>query len=155
MRDDDTPCECPRCGWLGLHSDTHEYRPTDADFNELEAIYVCPKCTDEIEVKYTTIEALELEHMLLTRGLPVDRSAQAGLERAQKKLKIELLLERLDRPISQVSRVTQKFREMMLSGRINELMVEAVEADRNREATRATRYANEELESEIPKHLLS
>ena len=25
-----------QCGWLGLHSDSEQYVPTDADFNELE-----------------------------------------------------------------------------------------------------------------------
>ena len=35
MHNEETPCKCPKCGWLGLYSDTNKYVPIDADFNEM------------------------------------------------------------------------------------------------------------------------
>ena len=69
--DTDTPCRCPRCGWLGTIHDTHEYRPTDADCNELQAINVCPRCAPEIEVQVLRqkgLDGLRREHSLLQKG---------------------------------------------------------------------------------------
>jgi hypothetical protein len=42
----DTPCRCPRCGWLGTVHDAHEYHP-----DELQTLNVCPRCAPEIEVQ--------------------------------------------------------------------------------------------------------
>ena len=57
--DDSTPCQCPCCGWLGTYHDAHEYRHTDADYNELEAIDICPRCTDEVKVQKLGQEGLD------------------------------------------------------------------------------------------------
>ena len=51
MHNDETPCKCPKCGWIGIFSDTDRYVPTDADFNEQEPRNVCPKCTSEVDVQ--------------------------------------------------------------------------------------------------------
>ena len=51
MHSEETPCACPKCGWLGMYRDTDKYVPTDSDFNELEPRYVCPRCTNEIDVQ--------------------------------------------------------------------------------------------------------
>lgn len=40
----DTPCQCPRCGWLGTLHDTHELQ-SDPPQN------ICPQCTTETAVQ--------------------------------------------------------------------------------------------------------
>ena len=71
MHSEETPCACPKCGWLGMYRDTDKYVPTDSDFNELEPRYVCPRCTNEIDVQtlgQKGLDALRQEHHLLLKG---------------------------------------------------------------------------------------
>ena len=71
MHNDETPCKCPKCGWIGMFSDTDRYVPTDADFNELEPCNVCPKCTNEVDVQalgQKGLDGLRQEYRLLLKG---------------------------------------------------------------------------------------
>lgn len=59
----DTPCQCPRCGWLGTLHDTHELQ-SDPPQN------VCPQCATETAVQTLAqkgLDALREEHRLLPK----------------------------------------------------------------------------------------
>ena len=121
MHNDETPCRCPKCAWIGMYRDAHEYRPMGADFNEMEAINVCPRCTDEVEVQTLGkkgLDGLHREHDLCTK---------MGYAHVPEKMERRAQIERIGQPLKQPSKTTTAFREMMLSGRMNQLMVEAVQ----------------------------
>lgn len=128
MHDDEIPCQCPRCGWLGTMHDTHEYRPTDADFNELDAIYVCPRCAPEIEVQKLGkkgLDGLRQEHTLLLKGsYQKDATTEARTERQSY---LERFFEHIDQPLNTKNETRQAFENMVRSGRMNELMNEGVQ----------------------------
>lgn len=127
MHDDEKPCQCPRCGWLGTMHDTHEYSPTDADFNELDAINVCPRCAPEIEVQtlgQKGLDALRQEHHLLLKG-SYQKDATIE-ERNERQRYLERFFEHIHQPLKPKNETRKAFEEMMLSGRMNELMTEAV-----------------------------
>lgn len=128
MHDDEMPCQCPRCGWLGTMHDTHEYRPTDSDFNELDAIYVCPRCAPEIEVQklgQKGLDGLRQEYRLLFKG---GYQKYATIEaRNERQSHLERFFEHIDQPLKSKSETRQAFEKMMLSGRMNELMNEGVQ----------------------------
>jgi hypothetical protein len=97
-----TPCRCPRCGWLGTLHDTHEYRPTDADFNELQAVNVCPRCAPEIEVQMLRqkgLDALRHEYALLLKPGYTGK----GGERDERRDQIERFFEHIDQPLRSTS----------------------------------------------------
>jgi Zn finger protein HypA/HybF involved in hydrogenase expression len=89
MHNDETPCKCPKCGWIGMFSDTDRYVPTDADFNELEPRNVCPKCTDEVDV-----QALD------QKGLDGLRQEYATTEaRSERQSHLERFFEHIGKPL--------------------------------------------------------
>lgn len=111
-----------------MFHDSDEYRPTDSSFNELDAISVCPKCTDEVQVQKLGakgLDALREEHRLLFKGSYQKDSTTE--ERNERQRQLERFYEHIGQPLKQVSETTKAFREMMLSGRMNQLMNEAVQ----------------------------
>ena len=79
------PCQCPKCGWLWMYSNTDKYIPTDVDMNEQESHYVCPKCADEIDVQtlgQKGLDKLRQEYRLLLKGsFQKDTSIEARNDR--------------------------------------------------------------------------
>ena len=65
MTELDTPCRCPRCGWLGtLHEPACHPTPETA-------LDVCPRCAVPTEVQrlgQKGLDALRAEHALLLKG---------------------------------------------------------------------------------------
>lgn len=124
MHNDETPCRCPKCAWIGMYRDTDKYVPTNADFNELKPRYVCPRCISGIDVQtlgQKGLDGLRREHELCTK------MGYAHVpERMERRAKIERFFEHIGQPLKQPSKTTKAFREMMLSGRMNQLMKEAV-----------------------------
>ncbi len=94
------PYRCPKCGWIGTFHDSDEYRPTDASFNELEAISVCPRCTDEVQVQtlgQKGLDALREEHRLLLKGSFLK---DASIEvRAERRNHLERFFEHIGSPL--------------------------------------------------------
>lgn len=128
MHNDETPCKCPKCGWLGMFSDTDRYVPTDADFNELEPRNVCPKCTNEVNVQalgQKGLDGLRQEHALLLKG-SYQKDATTD-DRIERQSHLERFFEHIDQPLSTKSETRQAFEKMMLRGRMNELMNEGVQ----------------------------
>ena len=82
-----TPCRCPRCGWLGTLHDTHEYRPTDADFNELQML------------RQKGLDALRHEYALLLKPGYTGK----GGERDERRDQIERFFEHIDQPLRSTS----------------------------------------------------
>lgn len=135
----ETPCKCPRCGWLGTFHDAHEYRPTDADFNELEPINVCPRCTDEVEVQtlgQKGLDGLRTRHALLLKG-SYAKDATAD-ERDEERRHLERFFEHIGQPLKAPLSTRQAFEKMVLDGTINKRMNEAVQ-----EGIAATKAARE------------
>ena len=127
MHSEETPCACPKCGWLGMYRDTDKYVPTDSDFNELEPRYVCPRCTNEIDVQtlgQKGLDALRQEHHLLLKG-SYQKDATIE-ERNERQRYLERFFEHIHQPLKPKNETRKAFEEMMLSGRMNELMTEAV-----------------------------
>lgn len=59
----DTPCQCPRCGWLGTIHDTHELQ-TEPTQN------ICPRCATETVVQglgQKGLDGLREEYQLLPK----------------------------------------------------------------------------------------
>ena len=98
MMDADTPCHCPRCRWLGTLHDTHEYRPMDADFNELPPRNVCPRCAPEVEVQtlgQKGLDGLRREHSLLQKGSFYRNHAS---DKDERRAQIERFFEHIQQP---------------------------------------------------------
>ena len=97
MHNDETPCQCPKCGWLGMYRDTDKYVPTDADFNELEPRYVCPRCTNEVYVQTLGkkgLDGLRREHDLCSK------MGYAHVpEKMERRAKIERFFEHIGSPL--------------------------------------------------------
>lgn len=125
--------------------DTHEYRPTDTDFNELDAIYVCPRCAPEIEVQklgQKGLDGLRQEHSLLLKdSYQKDATTEAKNERRSH---LARFFEHIGQPLKPKSETRQAFERMMLSGRMNELMNEGV-----REGVAATEVARKKWKPSI------
>ena len=128
MHNDETPCKCPKCGWIGIFSDTDRYVPTDADFNEQEPRNVCPKCTSEVDVQalgQKGLDGLRQEYRLLVKG---SYQKEATLEaRSERQRHLERFFEHIGQPLNPKNETRQAFEKMMLSGRMNELMNEGVQ----------------------------
>lgn len=83
MPDQDKPCCCPRCGWLGTIHDSHEFRPSD----ELAPLDVCPRCSPEVEVQTLGqhgLDKLREEYRLLLK--PGFQSPPEGRQARREKL---------------------------------------------------------------------
>ena len=92
----DTPCRCPRCGWLGTFFDTRKYQFTDSDSNKLQARNVCPHCSPKTSVQQLRqkgLDALRQEHALLLKP-----GFQARGDRGERRDQIERFFERIGQP---------------------------------------------------------
>ena len=122
------PCQCPKCGWLGTYHDTEEFISADAQFEPLPARHVCPRCAVEVDVQTLSqkgLDGLRGQYALLLKGSYMkDASAEQRVERQSQ---LERFFKHIDQPLKPVSDVSQNFREMMASGRINELASQAVQ----------------------------
>lgn len=114
MHSEETPCACPKCGWLGMYRDTDKYVPTDSDFNELEPRYVCPRCTNEIDVQtlgQKGLDALRQEHHLLLKG-SYQKDATIE-ERNERQRYLERFFEHIHQPLKLKNETRKAFEEMM------------------------------------------
>lgn len=72
--DADTPCRCPRCGWLGTIHDSHQFTQQGAEASDV--MDVCPRCAPEIRVQrlgQAGLDTLRREYKLLLKpGLKAD-----------------------------------------------------------------------------------
>ena len=127
MHNDETPCKCPKCGWIGMFSDTDRYAPTDADFNELEPRNVCPECTNEVNVQalgQKGLDGLRQEYRLLVKGSYLKAATVEA--RNERRSHLERFFEHSGQPLDSKNETRQAFEKMMLSGRMNALMTESV-----------------------------
>lgn len=95
MTELDTPCRCPRCGWLGTLHESHACHPTPET-----ALDVCPRCAVPTEVQrlgQKGLDALRAEHALLLKG-SYQKDASAD-ERAERRAQIERLFEVIGQPL--------------------------------------------------------
>ena len=109
MPDSNSPVCCPRCRWIGFFSEG----------------LVCPHCPDNVGLQklgQKGLDGLRREHALLLK--PGYQQPPEG--RDERRAQLERFFEALDNPPKTLSETTQRFREMMLSGRINALMSEGV-----------------------------
>jgi len=98
MFDDETPCQCPKCGWLGLIRDAEEFRSYDQA--PLPLRQVCPRCTHEVDVQklgQKGLDGLRREHdLLLKLDFRGDLSPEA---KAERRMYLEHFFEHIDQPI--------------------------------------------------------
>lgn len=96
---DDTPCRCPRCGWLGIFRDSRTHKSTDSDPNKLQTSNVCPCCIPEISVqklRQKGLDALRQQHARLLKP-----GFQARGDRGERREQIERFFERIGQPLPQ------------------------------------------------------
>ncbi len=89
--DIDSPCKCPRCGWLGTLHDAH--KPSQQ--------HICPHCNPETQVQrlgQKGLDGLRTEHSLLPKmGYAPQLISKA--ERINRMEQIERFFEHIDQPL--------------------------------------------------------
>ena len=95
MTELDTPCRCPRCGWLGTLHESHACHPTPETALDVRPAARCRPMVQRLGQK--GLDALRAEHALLLKG-SYQKDASAD-ERAERRAQIERLFEVIGQPL--------------------------------------------------------
>lgn len=90
--DAETPCRCPRCGWLGTIHDSDLFKPAAG-----VELNVCPRCAPEIEVQpmgQKGLDALRREY-----GLLLKPGFNCGGDRGERRVQLERFFEHIGHPL--------------------------------------------------------
>lgn len=91
----DTPCQCPKCGWLGTLQDALEFQPGQGPLQ-----HVCPRCSDEIQVQQLGqkgLDGLRNEYRLLLKMGYQQHLTQS--EKSERQSQIERFFEHIGQPL--------------------------------------------------------
>lgn len=89
----DTPCQCPRCGWLGTLHDSHELQSDPPQS-------ICPRCATETVVQalgQKGLDGLRNEYALLPK-MSYERQLSSE-ERSERMAQLERFFEHIEAPL--------------------------------------------------------
>lgn len=90
----DTPCKCPRCGWLGTLHDSHELQTDPVQS-------ICPRCAIETVVQklgQKGLDGLRDEYRLLPKMSYAKHLSSE--ERSERMAQLERFFEHIEEPLT-------------------------------------------------------